>query len=547
MHPLVERILENRSIENRESFLNPEYASRHDPFLMKDMDGAVLRILRAVKNGEKIAVWHDYDCDGIPGGAVLADFFQAIQYPVRMHVPLRKDGYGLNEKGIEELRDEGVSLIVTVDCGITDVSEVERANELGVDVIITDHHLPQKKLPRAYAVVNAHRADDTYPFKDLCGTGVAFKLVEALLMRGDFDVPVGWEKWLLDLVAIATVADMVELHGENRVLVHYGLMVMRKGRRPGLRALFELDRLPPSAVTEDDIAFSIAPKINAASRMGDPKKAFELLTTASVSRARDLAKELVKLNKARKLEGMRVAKEVKQKIESMPHLSNVIVLGSSSWRPALLGIAATSVVETYGKTVCLWGKDENLIKGSCRSNGSVNIVDLMEGAREVFRDFGGHELSGGFSLEEHRIHELQETLERSLASLGIPERVVGKSERFDSMLTLAEANESAYEALRTLAPFGQGNPKPIFRIQGVHIERILRFGASKEHARLLLSDTAGESLDAISFFVSRQQFRDTLELASLGDIVDVDGSLEQSFYRGTKELRFRIERFSFSA
>ncbi|MEK9176974.1 MAG: DHH family phosphoesterase, partial [Patescibacteria group bacterium] len=339
VHPLVERILEGRDIPDREAFLAPSYGDRPDPFLMKDMDRAVGRALKAIANKEKIAVWHDYDCDGVPGGALLSDFFLAIGYPVRVHAPERADGYGLNAKSLATLRDEGVSLVITVDCGITDVKEVEYANALGIDVIVTDHHLPQSELPKAYAVVNSHRADDAYPFKGLCGTGVAFKLVEGLVARGGFPLPAGWEKWLLDLVALATVADMVPLTGENRTLVRFGLTVMRKGRRPGIRALLEAERVPFASVTEDDIAFSVAPKINAASRMASPALALELLTTPDMSRARELANTLISLNKDRKLEGMRVAKEVKRHIEMLPTLGDIIVTGSESWRPSLLGIA----------------------------------------------------------------------------------------------------------------------------------------------------------------------------------------------------------------
>ncbi len=552
LHPLVERILERREIPDRNAFLNPSYTARHDPFLMKDMDVAVERILRAVQSGERIAVWHDYDCDGIPGGALLADFFLAVRYPVRMHVPERSHGYGLNTETIEQLRDEGISLIITVDCGITDVAEVAAASGMGVDVIVTDHHLPQAELPKAVAVVNAHRANDTYPFKELCGTGVAFKLVEALIQRDkeQFNIlnyPEGKEKWLLDLVALATVADMVQLTGENRALVHYGLKVVRKGRRPGLKAIFELDRIPVETVTEDDLAFSVAPKINASSRMESPTLAFELLSTRSIERARELAKKLTKLNQARKIEGMRVAKEVKRRIELLPNLGDVIVLGNSTWRPSLLGIAATSVVETYGKTVCLWGKEGNLIKGSCRSNGAVNIVELMLHAQNTFKDFGGHEMSGGFSLTDEQVLLFQENLELAFMRLVPKEQVLeNRNDMIDGLLTIAEANEVAYHALRDLAPFGQGNRKPLFRIESTRVEKLFRFGASSEHARMLLSDDSGRSLEAISFFVSRQPFRDTLELVSLGDVIDVEGSIEQSFFRGSKEIRFRLDHLAFT-
>ena len=549
-HPLVKRILENRKISDSDAFLNPSYDNRHDPFLMKDMDRAVSRILSAIERKETIAVWHDYDCDGIPAGALLYDFFRQIGYPVETYVPERSEGYGLNEDGIKALSEKGVALIITADCGITDVPEVAYAKKLGIEVIITDHHLPSE-LPPAYAIVNPHRADDAYPFKELCGTGVAFKLVEALIQKGNFNLPAGWEKWLLDLVALATVADMVELSDENRALVSYGLKVIHKGRRAGLRAIFDAERMPYMRVTEDDLAFSVAPKINAASRMGSPRLAFELLTTDSYERATEIAKELVKLNKARKTEGMHIAKEVKRKIEGMPALGEVLVLGHSSWRPSLLGIAATAVVETHGKTVCLWGKDGNLIKGSCRSNGTVNIVELMREAKHVFQDFGGHELSGGFSLTEDAIFSFQEELEKAHSLLmqgkeGLP-ALSSRSEGVEGFLSLSEINESAYEALRHLAPFGMGNPKPIFRLANVRAEKFFKFGAHKEHARILLSDDSGRSVEAISFFISRTPFRDTFELLSAGDTVTVDGSMELSHFLGKKELRFRLQNLVLGA
>src|SRR6185295_6048739 len=253
LHPLVERILEKRGITDRDTFLHPEYHTRHDPFLMKDMNVAVARILSAIKKDEQIAVWHDYDCDGIPGGSLLFDFFRRAGVSVLTYVPERNEGYGLNEEGLQKLKNDGVSLVITVDCGITDVSEVAFAQTHGIDVIITYHHLPQKELPGAIAVLNPHRTDDIYPFKGLCGTGVAFKLVEALIQKGNFNLPEGAEKWLLDLVALATVADMVPLVGENRSLVHYGLKVIQKGRRPGLRAIFERENMPLSFITEDDL------------------------------------------------------------------------------------------------------------------------------------------------------------------------------------------------------------------------------------------------------------------------------------------------------
>lgn len=550
MSPLVQRLLEERGVADADSFLNPQYEARHDPFLLTDMGRAVERILAAIKNGERIAVWHDYDCDGIPGGSLLHDFFARINYPIRMHVAERNEGYGLNAPGITQLADEGVKVLITVDCGITDVAEVALASSFGIDVIVTDHHLPQVELPPAYAVINAHRAGDTYPFKGLCGTGVAFKLVEALIQKGNFDLPKGWEKWLLDLVALATVADMVPMVDENRTLTRYGLHVIARGRRKGLAALLRKEKIPLEFVTEDDLGFSVAPKINAASRMESPRLAVELLTTTDARRADELATQLVNLNKARKLEGARVAKEVKHRLENMPSTGNIIVMGSQEWRPSLLGIAGNNIVETYGKTVCLWGRDGDLLKGSIRSNGRVNVVDLMTRAKHAFVDFGGHELSGGFSLQPEMIHKLQEILEEAVKELGSAEpleKVLGNcppgqfGQTVFSMLSLADVTNSNYESLRMLAPFGIENEKPIFRFDQVTVERVMLFGGHKEHARLTLSDLRSNSVDAIAFFISRTSFKDELELLSPGDRVVLDASIERSYFRNRPELRLRIQ------
>ncbi|MBP6945913.1 MAG: single-stranded-DNA-specific exonuclease RecJ [Candidatus Pacebacteria bacterium] len=546
LHPLVERILENRKITDKELFLNPLYDARHDPFLLKGMDVAVARILDAIKKKEKICVWHDYDCDGIPGGALLFDFFRRIGYEIETYVPERSEGYGLNVPGIDSLKEKGISLIITVDCGITDVREVAHASAVGIETIVTDHHLPQATLPPALAVINAHQADDVYPFKGLCGTGVAFKLVEALIQKGSFDIQEGSEKWLLDLVAVATVADMVPLTGENRTLVKFGLTVLRKGRRPGLKALLEAERIPLMTALEDDIAFSIAPKINAASRMKSPKLSFELLTTESDSRAREIAKELVQLNQERKIEGMRVAKDVKKRMEMTPTSDSVIVMGSQSWRPSLLGIAATSVVETYQRTVCLWGMDGGLIKGSCRSNGTVNIVSLMVEAKDAFLDFGGHELAGGFSVSPEKIHDLplklQQALELITARGGEEIDSGGRNKGIvESSLTLAEVNDVAFDALRSLGPFGMENPKPFFRFHDVSIIGINYFGKAKDHLRLTLADDSGRKADAIVFFVPRSLFKEKLGLLSVGDVCTIEASVERSYFAGRKELRLRVE------
>jgi single-stranded-DNA-specific exonuclease len=290
------------SAEGKEAFLNPSYKELHDPLLLPGMAKARDRVIDAMRKGERIAVFADYDADGIPGAAMMADFFARAKFAnFECYIPHRHDeGFGLNLDAIRELAARGATLLITLDCGTVDLEEAKLARELGLDVIITDHHEPKAELPEAYAIVNPKLPGSAYPFAGLCGTAVAFKLVQAILAKERFGIAEGQEKWLLDLVGIATLSDMVPLVGENRILARFGLEVLRKTRRPGLLALYGLLRLDPHYLMEDDITFSITPRINAASRMGEPEDAFKLLSTTSERDAMVLANHLEKINKERK-------------------------------------------------------------------------------------------------------------------------------------------------------------------------------------------------------------------------------------------------------
>ncbi len=405
---LVRTLLYYRGVETAEAavaFLNPDYAtSIHDPFLMKDMDKGVERILKAISDKEKIVIFGDYDADGVPGTAIIASFFKQIGFTnFTPYIPDRHlESYGLNSSQVEKFAADGVTLIITVDCGITAVAETARAKELGVDVIITDHHLPQEKLPAAVAIIDPKRADCDYPCKVLCGAGVAFKLVQGLLARGNFNVIPGWEKWLLDLVAISTVSDMVPLSGENRVLVKFGLVVLNKTRRPGLLSLLVALKLKPGTITEDDIGFMIGPRINSASRMTHGSEAYELLMTNDWAVGRTIATNLEKNNKARKVMVEKIMKTVIDQFDGQ-ELSGVVVTGDDDWGLGVLGLASARITEKFGRVSFVWGKNgDGLIKGSCRSDGSVSVVELMQaaGGLDFFAGLGGHIHAGGFSLQQ---------------------------------------------------------------------------------------------------------------------------------------------------
>jgi len=539
MHPEVVRdLLYTRGIitpEKASEFLHPSFErDSHDPFLLPDMPVAVDRILLAISKNEKIAIWSDYDCDGIPGGSLLHDFFKLINYHNFVnYIPHRHlEGYGLNENGLTGLHKEGVTLVITVDSGITDVAPVTHANALGLDMIVTDHHLPGPVLPPALAVVNPKRKDNIYPFDGLSGTGVAWKLVQAVLEKNRFGLAEGKEKWLLDLVGLATVADMMELTGENRMLVHYGLVVMRKTPRPGLRALLSLSKTKQHTLTEDDIGFTIAPRINAASRMDEPRRAFELLTSRESIEAAGLAKHLQHMNDVRKGVVAATVKEINARLKEEGVPEDIIVMGNPTWRPGLLGLIANGVKDTHSRPVFLWGREGGeTIKGSCRSDGSVNVVELMQEVQDIFLDFGGHKFSGGFSIQEDKIHTLRDELVRAYALVKV--RGGGVEEIFvDRELPIEEASRTL-SYLERLAPFGIGNVKPLFIVPAVEISAMKQFGKTKNHIELTLSGS-GSRLAAMAFFKTPEDFDRVPEVGMRADIV---GHLERDFFGGRARLR----------
>lgn len=546
---LIRDLLSKRGIEGEEavaSFIEPSYERDvYDPFLMEGMHEATDRILKAIEGNEKIAVYSDFDCDGIPGAAVLHDFFKKIGFTnLDIYIPHRdREGYGFHVEAIEKLATKDVKLIITVDVGITAVDQVNFAHEKGVDVIVTDHHELPSELPRALAVLNPKCGE--YPFRDLCGAGVAYKLVQALLKKGKdkgiigtTEVPEGWEKWLLDLVAIATVADMVPLVGENRALAYWGLIVLRKTPRKGLRALFAGQRTRQDSFTEDDVAFSLAPRINAASRMDEPEKAFRLLVTEDAKEAELLARYLEELNMSRKGIVASIVKEAKKRVrDRFEKDRKVIVLGDPHWKPALLGLAANSVMEERGGMVCIWGRDANgNLKGSCRSDGSLSVVEVFQGAKDSLKEFGGHRASGGFSVTNEQVHTLPDALESSAQQIGV-EKTEKKETNEDARIELSEVSGNLLRALSLLAPFGIGNPKPVFRICSTTVSSVRIFGKANDHTEVVLKSQDSRDVRAFEFFSKPEDF--SLP-PSEGTVADVLGKIEADSFKGNGAVVLRI-------
>lgn len=543
---LIAALLSRRGITTREeaeAFLSPSYdAHIGDPLQILNMPKAAARIAFAIENKERITVWSDYDCDGIPGGTLMHDFLKKAGANFTNYIPHRhEEGFGVNIPGVEKLAAEGTTLMITVDCGITDVEPIRRAKELGIDVILTDHHLPGDELPPAFAVIDPKQEGETYPFRDFCGAGLAWKLVCGVLahgFQGRENIQPGWEKWLLDMAGLATIADMVPLKGENRVIAKYGLLVMRKSPRIGFQALCKASRVNQRFITEDDVGFMIAPRVNAASRMGNPRDAFELFTTDDQSRADALAKELEKINRARRAQGAAITRSLHERLAERKEkgdLPDVIAMGDPDWRPGLLGLAANTIAEEYERPVFLWGREGGTtLKGSCRAGRpGVSVVEIMQGAIDTFEGYGGHRASGGFTVRDDAVFFLEERLCASYATLP-PSEALSLMDRADATLTTHEATPAFLERILRLAPFGMGNEKPVFAFRDVELSSVSWFGKSEEHLRISIG-----SVEGISFFAKRQLGAESRDLTA-GKQVNILANIERDQFSRGRPIRLRL-------
>lgn len=548
---LLDLLLKNRGIkkEDREKFLNPSYENGlYDSFLMKDMERACVRIFEAVEAKEKVVIYTDYDCDGIPSAVIMHDFFQKIGFEnFTIYIPDRHDeGYGLHMDAIKNFIDEEVKLLITFDLGITAIEEVVEATANGIDVIITDHHLPKRNeedtldiLPNSYAILNPKQVLCEYPDKMLCGAGIAFKLVQALIKKyGEYwKISTGWEKWLLDMVGMATLADQVPLLDENRVFAFYGLKVLQKGKRPGMVEIFRKANVDVSKLSEEDITFTLAPRINAASRMADPMIAFDALSTKDSVLAKSYADNLSKINNDRKIMVAHIMKEVK-KVMSKREEKKVVVIGNPAWRIGVLGIIASKIVEEYKRPVFVWGSDgSDELKGSCRSYGGVNLVEMMSMLPEnSMTSFGGHKGAGGFAIAHEEIHFLEERILKVFDDLESIEEE-SNEDGVEATIDMDDITNANYNVIAKLAPYGVGNPKPKFLFKDVPVYAIKEFGKEKNHIELSFLNSKGKVVKAIAFFKTKESYNGKVEV---GSRVNMVATFEKSTFGGRTELRLRI-------
>ena len=500
-----------------------------DPMLLKDMDRAVLRVGRALKTGELMAVYGDYDVDGITSTCLLTDCLTRLGGRVRSYIPDRlEEGYGLNEEAVLHLAQQGVTLIITVDCGITAAREVEFARELGIDVVITDHHECKQAIPEAAAVVDPHRPDCPYPFKGLAGVGVALKL--AMAAAGPDRAGLVFREYA-DLAAVGTVADVMPMTGENRTIVQTGLAALAHPRRVGLAQLIEEAGLGDKPVTSVSIGYTLAPRINAAGRMGQADLAAELLLTRDPGRAAALAQELCALNRERQTIECEIFQECVQRLERRPQ-SGIILLADEHWHQGVVGIVASRLTEKYSCPAFMVCLDQGIGKGSCRSWGGVNLFHLLTQCQDLLEGFGGHAMAAGFTVREENIP----ALERRLRQLVLEERA---GEELPSLLEIdaavlpQELTVEAVEALDALEPCGAGNPRPVLVLTGAHVISAAQVGRGR-HLKLRL-EGRGVPLDAIFFSVDGSELGLTP-----GCRVDVAFYPQINDFRGVRSVQLQV-------
>jgi single-stranded-DNA-specific exonuclease len=492
---LINRGLDDLNKVNR--FMNADINDQYDSFLLTDMEKAVDRILVAIEENEKICIYGDYDVDGITSTALCVNILRKLEADVMYYIPIRADeGYGLNHDAIEYIAEQGVNLIITVDCGIRSIDVVETVKESGMNIIITDHHECGEILPDAYAVINPHRPDCSYPFKELAGVGVAFKLMQAVTES------IGYRELLydvLDIAAIGTIADVVPLLDENRIIVKNGLEKLMNTDNVGLKALIDICDLKDKQISSYNIAFIIAPRINAAGRLADAGRCVELLITEDKALAYEIGRELDAENKERQRIEAEILEQAIAKVNAEKDFetSSVIVLDEINWHPGVIGIVASRIVEQFSKPSILIGLDNEIGKGSGRSMSGLNLYEAMNKCSELFVSFGGHEMAAGLTIKTDNIKAFKEKINAVAKEMLqgkelLPELLV------DYKLEPSDINLQVAKQLKDLEPFGMGNPNPNFVCRNMQILDKRLVGANSKHLSLNLYD-GNNNVKAIAF------------------------------------------------
>ncbi len=538
--PVLATVLLNRGIEDVKEYLLPDTEKLLDPFLMKGMEEATERILKAIKNGEHITVYGDYDVDGITSTAALVKFLSDRKAEVDYYIPDRlEEGYGMNRDAIDRIAARGTKLMITVDCGITAVAEIEYATSCGMDVIVTDHHECKESLPLALCILNPKQTGCSYPFKKLAGVGVVFKLLQALTLKTKYHMKELLDEYL-DLVAIGTVADVMPLLGENRIIVKKGLELMKYTTNKGICALIEQAGIDASAVTAGTIGFVLAPRINAAGRMGDPKCAVEMLLAQDEKSARSYAQMLDEENRERQAneqEIMEQALEILQNDKAMQD-DYVLILDHEDWHHGIIGIVASKISERTGKPCVLISTTDENGKGSGRSIKGFNLFKALEHCAESLSKFGGHELAAGLSVKADKIKEFRKKINEYAKEILTQDDFIPKI-YVDSELPIEYVNMNTAERLTVLEPYGMGNASPIFFARGLEITNIRPLSEGK-HIKLSLCKD-GCVIDAVGFSMGAY-----LDEIKLRDKIDILFQLDINVFRGERQVQAILKDMRFS-
>ena len=510
---LFERILTARGLTTqaaRQAFLQPDYmAVKHDPFLLPDMKKAVARLKQAREQGEKIVIYGDYDIDGLSATALLLDAFDKFGFEdVDAFIPNRfVEGYGMTMGAVDKVRDMGADLIVTVDTGSLCHAEIAYATSLGIDTVVTDHHNVAETPPPSVAAVNPKFPGHTYPFRDLCGVGVAFKLVQALQTELE-GLPDGYEKWLLDLVALGTVCDIVTLADENRANVYWGLEVLKKQQRPGLKALMAVAGIEPEQVNARHLGFGLGPRMNAAGRLETAQHALDMLVARDGLAALEASEKLEELNTKRRSIQDAIFEEACVQAEELAD-DRVLVVSSGGWNHGVIGIVASKLVEKYKKPVFIIGERGEEATGSARSFGDFSAADAVRAADDIIIKGGGHRAAAGVTLATEKIGDFRQRVNEFYDSLQLENQERYLLPRADVEIDdFSEIDEELVANLAKMEPFGNGNPEPVLKITRVSVLSMRRMGADGQHVKLALRDKNGKVLQMLAFNAPEEFFRE---------------------------------------
>ena len=533
---VVAQLLLNRGVSTSgevEQFLNPSLAHLHDPSLLPDLDVGVERLAKAVESGEKICVHGDYDVDGVTSTALLVRTLRALNADVDYRLPHRKkEGYGIRTAAVEEIAGNGVGVIVTCDCGITACETVDRANELGIDVIVTDHHEPGPELPRAVAVINPKREDATYPFPELAGVGVAFKFAQGLVRKLGLNEE-SFQSRFIDLAALGTVGDVVPLVGENRTIVTHGLKAIPVSNKLGFQTMLKSTGLEGKPMTAYYLAFVLGPRINAVGRMDDASSALKLFLTRDEAEARTLMVEMERHNTERKVEQNRIFEEAVEQAESKDLSAlRVLVLSSDSWNTGVVGIVASKIAEKYTRPAIIINRDDvsGFGHGSARSIDGFNMLEGLRHCHDLLAGYGGHTLAAGMSVQLDNLQAFEDKINEYALDM-IPEEVLAPRVIAEVEINAADINRKLVDILALMEPFGMGNPEPLFITRNLNVLQRQRVGDGS-HLRLQVQGKDASPISCIAFGMG-----DAADIIELGGSIDLCYSIRLNVYNGIESVQ----------